>query len=101
MLLLPAYGTVTVCHSITKNLAEVCRRAEILAAAIVRAGYITGDMIKPDAVVTDVSMNRITGGKLAGDAEFASASQIASYITPVAGGIGLIRNTITAAKSTD
>jgi methylenetetrahydrofolate dehydrogenase (NADP+)/methenyltetrahydrofolate cyclohydrolase len=105
MLLLAADGTVTVCHSKTKNLAEVCRRADILVVAIGRAEYITGDMIKPGAVVIDVGMNRDSGGKLVGDVEFASASRIASYITPVPGGVGpmtittLLRNTITAAKS--
>lgn len=105
MLLLAADGTVTVCHSKTNNLAEVCRRADILVVAIGRAEYITGDMIKPGAVVIDVGMNRDSCGKLVGDVEYASASLIASYITPVPGGVGpmtittLLRNTVAAAKS--
>lgn len=104
MLLLAANGTVTVCHSKTKNLADICRRADILVVAIGRAEYITGDMIKPGAVVIDVGMNRTQDGKLAGDVEYKSAFAAASYITPVPGGVGpmtittLLRNTVTAAK---
>jgi len=104
MLLLHANGTVTVCHSRTKNLAEVCRRADILVAAIGKADFFTGDMIKEGAVVIDVGMNRRADGKLTGDVDFASVEPKASYITPVPGGVGpmtitmLMKNTLTAAK---
>lgn len=104
MLLLHANGTVTVCHSKTKNLAEVCRRADILIAAIGKADFFTGDMIKEGAVVIDVGMNRRADGKLTGDVDFASVAPKASYITPVPGGVGpmtitmLLKNTLTAAK---
>ncbi|MBP3369874.1 MAG: bifunctional methylenetetrahydrofolate dehydrogenase/methenyltetrahydrofolate cyclohydrolase FolD [Clostridia bacterium] len=106
MLLLHANGTVTICHSRTKNLAEVCRRADILVAAIGKADFFTGDMIKEGAVVIDVGMNRRADGKLTGDVDFASVEPKASYITPVPGGVGpmtitmLMQNTLTAAKST-
>lgn len=104
MLLLHANGTVTVCHSRTKNLAEVTRRADILVVAIGRADFITADMVKPGAVVIDVGMNRRADGKLTGDVDFAGVSEVASYITPVPGGVGpmtitmLLKNTLTAAK---
>lgn len=104
MLLLHANGTVTVCHSRTKNLAEITRRADILVVAIGRADFITGDMIKPGSVVIDVGMNRRADGKLCGDVDFASAEPVASMITPVPGGVGpmtitmLLENTLTAAK---
>lgn len=104
MLLLHANGTVTVCHSKTKNLAEVCRRADILIAAIGKADFFTGDMIKEGAVVIDVGMNRRPDGKLTGDVDFASVAPKASFITPVPGGVGpmtitmLLQNTLTAAK---
>ena len=104
MLLLHANGTVTICHSRTKNLAEVCRRADILVAAIGKADFFTGDMIKDGAVVIDVGMNRRADGKLTGDVDFASVEPKASYITPVPGGVGpmtitmLMQNTLTAAK---
>lgn len=104
MLLLHANGTVTICHSKTKDLAEVTRRADILVVAIGRADFITADMVKPGAVVIDVGMNRRADGKLTGDVDFAGVSQVASYITPVPGGVGpmtitmLLQNTITAAK---
>ena len=103
MLLLQANGTVTICHSKTKNLAAVTRRADILVVAIGKADFITGDMIKPGAVVIDVGMNRRADGKLTGDVDFASASEEASAITPVPGGVGpmtittLLENTLTAA----
>ncbi len=106
MLLLHANGTVTVCHSRTKNLAEVCRRADILVAAIGKADFFTGDMVKEGAVVIDVGMNRRADGKLTGDVDFASVEPKASYITPVPGGVGpmtitmLMQNTLTAAKNT-
>lgn len=104
MLLLHANGTVTICHSRTKNLAEVCRRADILVAAIGKADFFTGDMVKEGAVVIDVGMNRRADGKLTGDVDFESVAPKASYITPVPGGVGpmtitmLMQNTLTAAK---
>lgn len=104
MLLLHANGTVTVCHSKTKNLAEITRRADILVAAVGKAKFITGDMIKEGAVVIDVGMNRDSLGKLCGDVDFESASRVAGAITPVPGGVGpmtiamLMKNTIKAAK---
>ena len=104
MLLLHAHGTVTVCHSRTKNLAEICRRADILVAAIGKADFFTADMIKEGAVVIDVGMNRRSDGKLTGDVDFASVEPKASYITPVPGGVGpmtitmLMQNTLTAAE---
>ena len=105
MLLLHANGTVTICHSRTKNLAEVCRRADILVAAIGKADFFTGDMIKEGAVVIDVGMNRRADGKLTGDVDFESVAPKASYITPGPGGVGpmtitmLMQNTLTAAKN--
>ena len=104
MLLLHAHGTVTICHSRTKDLAEVCRRADILVAAIGKADFFTGDMIKEGAVVIDVGMNRRADGKLTGDVDFDSVAPKASYITPVPGGVGpmtitmLMQNTLTAAR---
>jgi methylenetetrahydrofolate dehydrogenase (NADP+)/methenyltetrahydrofolate cyclohydrolase len=104
MLLLHANGTVTVCHSRTKNLAEVTRGADILVVAIGRADYVGADMVKPGAVVIDVGMNRRADGKLTGDVDFAAVEPIASAITPVPGGVGpmtitmLLKNTLTAAK---
>ncbi len=104
MLLLHANGTVTICHSRTKNLAEVCREADILVAAIGKAEFFGADMVKEGAVVIDVGMNRNAEGKLVGDVDFASVEPIASYITPVPGGVGpmtitmLMKNTLTAAK---
>ena len=104
MLLLQKNGTVTICHSRTKNLADVCRRADILVAAIGKADFFTGDMVKDGAVVIDVGMNRRADGKLTGDVDFASVEPKASYITPVPGGVGpmtitmLMQNTLTAAK---
>ena len=82
-----ANATVTVCHSKTANLAEYTKMADILVVAIGKANYITGDMIKENAVVVDVGINRVDG-KLVGDVDFASAEEIASYITPVPGGVG-------------
>ena len=104
MLLLRENGTVTICHSKTQDLGAVCRRADILVAAVGRAGLITGDMIKPGAVVIDVGINRTAEGKLTGDVDFATAEPVASYITPVPGGVGpmtiamLMQNTLIAAK---
>lgn len=106
MLLLQRHGTVTVCHSRTENLAEVTSRADILVCAVGRIGLISGDMVKPGAAVVDVAMNVKPDGKLTGDVVFSEAEPIASYITPVPGGVGpmtrvmLLRNTITAAGGT-
>ncbi|MBQ4585547.1 MAG: bifunctional methylenetetrahydrofolate dehydrogenase/methenyltetrahydrofolate cyclohydrolase FolD [Clostridia bacterium] len=106
MLLLQANGTVTICHSRTKNLKEVTKRADILVVAIGKADFVTGDMIKEGAVVIDVGMNRRADGKLTGDVDFESAEKVASYITPVPGGVGpmtitmLLQNTLTAFKQT-
>ena len=105
MLLLAENGTVTVCHSKTANLAEVCRRADILVCAIGTPHFFTADMVKPGAVVLDVGINRGADGKLCGDVDFASVEPIASYITPVPGGVGpmtitmLLKNTLRAAKA--
>jgi len=104
MLLLHANGTVTTCHSRTKDLASVCRRADILVVAIGKPNFIKGDMIKEGAVVIDVGVNRLPDGKLAGDVDFASAEKVAAYITPVPGGVGpmtitmLLKNTIKSAS---
>lgn len=104
MLLLHNNGTVTICHSKTKNLPDICRRADILVSAVGRAGFVTGDMVKPGAVVIDVGMNRNAEGKLCGDVVFEEAKEKAAFITPVPGGVGpmtiamLMQNTVTAAK---
>ncbi len=106
MLLLHRHGTVTICHSRTKDLKEVANRADILVAAIGRADFITGDMVKDGAVVIDVGINRKDDGKLTGDVDFDAVSEKASYITPVPGGVGpmtiamLLYNTYLSAKST-
>lgn len=105
MMLLNASATVTVCHSKTKDLAEVTRRADILVVAVGKAGFITGDMVKDGAVVLDVGINRAEDGKLYGDVDFASVEPKTSAITPVPGGVGpmtitmLLHNTITSAKA--
>mgnify|MGYP004678245061 CR=1 FL=1 len=107
LLLLQQNGTVTVCHSRTRALAETARRADILVVAIGRAKFVTAGMVKPGAVVIDVGMNRDENGKLCGDVDFASVSEVAGYITPVPGGVGpmtitmLLRNTLTAAKNAE
>ncbi|MGI5966173.1 MULTISPECIES: bifunctional methylenetetrahydrofolate dehydrogenase/methenyltetrahydrofolate cyclohydrolase FolD [Anaerotruncus] len=104
MLLMHENGTVTICHSRTKNLAEVCRRADILVAAIGKAKFVTADMVKEGATVIDVGMNRDENGKLCGDVDFDSVCEVAGAITPVPGGVGpmtitmLMKNTINAAK---
>ena len=103
MLLLHKNGTVTTAHSKTKNLADVCKRADILVAAVGRPGFITEDMVKDGAVVIDVGINRVDG-KLCGDVDFENVSRKTSWITPVPGGVGpmtiamLMQNTITATK---
>ncbi len=104
MLLLHKNGTVTICHSKTKNLAEICSQADVLVAAVGKAGFVTPDMVKDGAVVIDVGMNRNAEGKLCGDVDYAACFDKAGYITPVPGGVGpmtiamLMRNTLTAAK---
>lgn len=103
MLLLQANGTVTVCHSKTKDLKEVCRRADILVVAIGKPKFITADMVKEGVVVIDVGINRLENGKLCGDVDFNNVENIASAITPVPGGCGpmtiamLMKNTFEAA----
>ena len=104
MLLLHNHGTVTICHSKTRDLAEICRKADILVAAVGRPKFVTENMVKPGAVVIDVGMDRDENGKLCGDVDFANVEPKAGYITPVPGGVGpmtiamLLRNTVTAAK---
>ena len=90
LLLMQKNATVTVCHSHTRDLAAVCRTADVLIAAVGKAGFITADMVKPGAVVIDVGINRGADGKLHGDVDFAPVSEIASCITPVPGGVGLM-----------
>lgn len=104
MLLLQNNGTVMMCHSKTRNLAEITRQADILVSAVGKAAFVTADMVKPGAIVIDVGMNRDVAGKLCGDVDFAGVEPVASYITPVPGGVGpmtialLMRNTVAAAK---
>ena len=104
MLLLHRNGTVTICHSKTKNLKEICKNADILIAAVGKAKFITSDMVKKGAVVIDVGMNKDENSKLCGDVDFDNVEKIASYITPVPGGVGpmtiamLMKNTVTAAS---
>ena len=90
LLLMQKNATVTVCHSHTRDLAAVCRTADVLIAAVGKAGFITADMVKPGAVVIDVGINRGADGKLHGDVDFAAAAEKAAYITPVPGGVGLM-----------
>lgn len=103
MLLLHQNGTVTICHSRTKNLKEHTKKADILVAAVGIPNFITGDMIKEGAVVIDVGINRLENKKLCGDVEFESAEKIAGAVTPVPGGVGpmtiamLMKNTVRAA----
>jgi len=105
MLLLQENGTVTICHSRTRDLAAVCRQADILVAAVGRAKFVTADMVKPGATVIDVGINRDENGKLCGDVDYAAVEPIAGAITPVPGGVGpmtiamLMKNTLTAAKT--
>ncbi|HUP60867.1 MAG TPA: bifunctional methylenetetrahydrofolate dehydrogenase/methenyltetrahydrofolate cyclohydrolase FolD [Thermoanaerobaculia bacterium] len=106
-LLLQRSATVTICHSRTRDLAAVARQADILVAAIGKARFVTAEMIKPGAMVIDVGINRVVVdgiGKLAGDVDFAAASEVAGWITPVPGGVGpmtiamLMKNTVDAAR---
>lgn len=102
--LLMARCTITVCHSRTKNLAGKVRAADILVSAVGRPGFVPGDWIQPGAIVIDVGINRQEDGKLCGDIDFTSASEVADWITPVPGGVGpmtiatLLENTLQAAK---
>nr|MDD6335021.1 bifunctional methylenetetrahydrofolate dehydrogenase/methenyltetrahydrofolate cyclohydrolase FolD [bacterium] len=105
MLLLRENCTVTICHSRTQNLAEITRQADILVVAIGKAGFVTGDMVKPGAIVIDVGINRVEGSKKVwGDVDFATAESVAGAITPVPGGVGpmtiamLLENTLEAAR---
>ena len=105
LLLLHRHATVTICHSRTRPLEEVTRRADILVAAIGRAKFITGNMVKEGVAVIDVGINRLDDGKLVGDVDFESVREKASYITPVPGGVGpmtiamLLWNTLSSAKN--
>lgn len=105
MMLLSKNATVTMCHSKTQNLKEVCKNADILVVAIGKAKFVTKDMVKEGAVVIDVGMNRDEYNKLCGDVDFENVKDTASYITPVPGGVGpltismLLLNTLTAYKT--
>lgn len=104
MLLLKKDATVTICHSKTEGLAEICRQADILVAAVGKRGVLTADMVKEGAVVIDVAMNRDEDGKLCGDLDHAATAEKAAYLSPVPGGVGpmtravLMENTLFAAK---
>lgn len=106
LMLLEQNATVTICHSRTRNLSESVRRAGLVVAAVGRAEFVKGDWIREGAVVIDVGINRLPGGKLVGDVEFGVASQRAGFITPVPGGVGpmtiakLMENTLIAAERT-
>lgn len=106
MLLLERNGTVTICHSRTANFAEHTKNADIIVVAVGRAGFLHGDQVKSGAVVVDVGINRLPDGRLVGDVDYASVSEVASYITPVPGGVGpmtittLLENTLRAAELT-
>ena len=105
LLLLERNATVTVCHSHTENLPEIVREADIVVVAIGKAGFLKADMVKPGAVVIDVGINRLADGTLMGDVDFEAVSKVASFITPVPGGVGpmtiatLLRNTLSAARA--
>ena len=104
MLMLHRNATVTICHSRTKDLPQVCRRADILIVAIGKAKFVGPEMVKEGAIVIDVGMDRDENGKLCGDVDFARVEPKTSFITPVPGGVGpmtitmLMRNTLTAAE---
>ena len=104
MLLLHQNATVTICHSKTRNLKEVVKRADVVVAAVGRANFVTADMVKEGAIVIDVGMNRLENGKLCGDVNFEEVSKVAGFLTPVPGGVGpmtittLMKNTLTAAQ---
>ena len=105
LMLLHRNATVTVCHSKTRDLPSVTRRADVLISAVGKAGIVTADMVKPGAVVIDVGMNRNQAGKLCGDVDFESVSRVAGYLTPVPGGVGpmtitmLLRSTVLSAQN--
>lgn len=105
MLLLKRNATVTICHSKTKNLAQHTKNADIIVSAVGKPGFLTSDMVKEDAVIIDVAINRNENGKLCGDVDFEGVKMKASYITPVPGGVGpmtisvLMKNTLNAAKA--
>ena len=104
MLLLQANCTVTMCHSRTADLAEHTRNADVLVAAVGKAGFITADMVKPGAIIIDVGINRLADGKVVGDVDFDAVKEVAGFITPVPGGVGrmtitmLLENTVEAAE---
>jgi methylenetetrahydrofolate dehydrogenase (NADP+)/methenyltetrahydrofolate cyclohydrolase len=104
MLLLEKNGTVTVCHSRTENLSDITKSSDIVVVAIGRPKFLTAEMVKPGAAIIDVGINRGADGKLVGDVDFEAVSKIASFITPVPGGVGpmtitmLLKNTLLAAK---
>ena len=104
-LLLDRNATVVIAHSRTADLGAVCRQADILVAAVGRPGLITGDMVKPGAIIIDVGINRLPDGHLCGDVDFASCSEVAGWITPVPGGVGpmtiamLMKNTLSCYRS--
>lgn len=104
MLLLHQNGTVTICHSKTKDLAKICAEADILVAAVGRAKFVKADMVKDGAIIIDVGMNRDENGKLCGDVDFDDVFEKVSHITPVPGGVGpmtiamLMKNTVKAVK---
>ena len=104
LMLLEANCTVTICHSRTRNLADIVKNADIVVAAVGKANFITGDMIKPGAAVIDVGINRREDGTLCGDVDFDAAQEKAGWITPVPGGVGpmtiamLMKNTLDAAE---
>lgn len=106
----PGNATVTVCHSATKDLKQICREADIIVAALGQPGFVTADMVKPGAVIIDVGTTRVpdsskkSGFRLSGDVDFENVAPLCSYITPVPGGVGpmtitsLMNNTLLAAK---
>ncbi len=106
LLLCAANATVTICHSKTKNLKQICANADIIVAAIGKAGFVTSDMVKQGAIVIDVGINRNSEGKLCGDVDFINVCEKTSHITPVPGGVGLMtramlmENTLKAAQAT-
>ena len=105
MLLMRKNATVTICHSKTKNIKDICKNADILVVAIGRANFITADMVKENAVVIDVGINRLETGKLAGDVDYENVKDKAGFITPVPGGVGpmtiamLMQNTLESYKN--
>jgi methylenetetrahydrofolate dehydrogenase (NADP+)/methenyltetrahydrofolate cyclohydrolase len=104
LMLLQKNATVTICHSATADLKHHCLQADVIVAAVGKRNVLTADMVKPGAVVIDVGMNRDDAGKLCGDVDFEGVRQVASYITPVPGGVGpmtitmLLSNTLDSAQ---